>query len=77
MFRGPISNLFAGANMSIWRLHCIMHHCGVISYRLQALKEPAYSQKEAEMIAGMGNYVVKALSNLYLHEREHKGRFFY
>lgn len=28
--------------------------------RLQALKEPAYSQKEAEMAAGMGNYILKA-----------------
>ena len=30
--------------------------------RLQALKEPAYSQKEAEMAAGMGNYILKAPS---------------
>ena len=28
-------------------------------YRLQALKEPVYSQKEAEMAAGMGNYVLQ------------------
>lgn len=31
-------------------------------FRLQALKEPAYSQKEAEMAAGMGNYILKAPS---------------
>ena len=33
-------------------IHCL--HC-----RLHALKEPVYSQKEAEMAAGMGNYVIK------------------
>ena len=27
--------------------------------RLQALKEPMYTQKEAEMAAGMGNYVLQ------------------
>ena len=26
---------------------------------MQALKEPIYTQKEAEMAAGMGNYVLK------------------
>ena len=35
-----------------------MHAC-VSHYRLQALKEPVYSQKEADMAAGMGNYVLK------------------
>ena len=29
------------------------------STRLQALKEPVYTQKEAEMAAGMGNYVLQ------------------
>ena len=29
-------------------------------FRLTALKEPVYSQREAEMAAGMGNYVVKS-----------------
>ena len=49
----------------------IYHLCGdhsahpVISYtflssgRLQALKQPVYTQKEAEMAAGMGDYVLK------------------
>ena len=27
--------------------------------RMQALKEPVYTQKEAEMAAGMGNYVLQ------------------
>ncbi len=29
------------------------------SYRVQALKEPVYSQKEAEMAAGMGSYTLQ------------------
>ena len=29
------------------------------STRLQALKEPVYTQKEAEMAAGMGNYILQ------------------
>ena len=28
-------------------------------YRMQALKEPVYTQKEAEMAGGMGNYVLQ------------------
>jgi len=28
--------------------------------RLGALKEPVYSQKEADMAAGMGNYVIRS-----------------
>ena len=27
--------------------------------RLHALKEPVYTQREAEMAAGMGNYIIK------------------
>ena len=37
----------------------IKHFVRVSRYRLQALKEPVYSQKEADMAAGMGNYVLK------------------
>ena len=33
--------------------------CVHLHYRLQALKEPVYTQKEADMAAGMGNYVLK------------------
>ena len=33
---------------------CVHVHC----IRLKALKEPVYSQKEAEAAAGMGNYVL-------------------
>ena len=29
-----------------------------MSHRLQALKQPVYSQREAEMAAGMGSYVL-------------------
>ncbi len=32
----------------------------VLLYRLHALKEPVYTQKEAEMAAGMGNYILKS-----------------
>ena len=28
-------------------------------FRMQALKQPVYTQKEADMAAGMGNYVLK------------------
>ena len=28
--------------------------------RLSALKEPVYSQKEADMAAGMGNYIIRS-----------------
>lgn len=31
-----------------------------VIHRLQALREPVYSQKEADMAAGMGNYILKA-----------------
>ena len=37
-----------------YSLHCVA--CGL---RLTALKEPVYSQREAEMAAGMGNYLLK------------------
>ena len=37
-----------------------MRMCVYVHRRLKALKEPVYSQKEAEAAAGMGNYVLCA-----------------
>ena len=34
-------------------------HTYIHTARLQALKEPVYTQKEAEMAAGVGNYVLQ------------------
>ncbi len=39
-------------------MQCVLYTCVVC--RLCALKEPVYSQKEAEMAAGMGSYVIKS-----------------
>ena len=35
------------------------HYYKILSCRMQALKEPIYTQKEAEMAAGMGSYVLQ------------------
>ena len=43
---------------------------------MQALKEPVYTQKEADMAAGMGNYVLQKLdtsfTNIDMTEQESK-----
>ena len=44
--------------------------------RMQALKEPVYTQKEADMAAGMGNYVLQkpdtSFTDIDMTERERK-----
>ena len=42
--------------------------CACSSFRLKALKEPVYSQKEAEAAAGMGNYVLCAPDMIMAHK---------
>ncbi len=37
----------------------MVHPLPPSTLRLQALKEPVYSQKEADMAAGMGSYVLQ------------------
>ena len=45
-------------------------------YRMQALKEPVYTQKEADMAAGMGNYVLQkpdtSFTDIDMTEQESK-----
>ena len=47
---------------------CVLH-------RMQALKEPIYTQREAEMAAGMGNYILKqpdtSLTDIDMSEQCH------
>lgn len=38
------------------------------TFRLKALKEPVYSQKEAEAAAGMGSYVLHAPVTMAAHK---------
>ena len=54
-----------GILISIERFHCIYFFFAdvvlLLIYfgRMQALKEPVYTQREAEMAAGMGSYVLQ------------------
>ena len=48
------------------------------THRLHALKEPVYTQRESEMAAGIGNYILPAapleydMKTIEYENREHK-----
>lgn len=58
----------ANSKTSLNKVYPLSVHCVCLGYyiymyihvhRMQALKEPVYTQREAEMAAGMGNYVLQ------------------